>query len=158
MGRQGSTELLGEVDSACWKKTDKGHLSPNLPPVHLPESSISRRPLLEYPEEEGAMGLQLKRWKSFIKVSCLGVPEWLSQLRVQLLILAQIMISQFLGSSSVPMVRSLLGIFSVSAPSPLSVSMTKKEKNTQNQTNWNCYKPSCEFDWLLCEEKSPKAI
>ena len=58
-----------------------------------------------------------KKFKSYF-----GAPGWLSQLSVRLLILAQVMISQFLSSSptlgSMLTVQSLLGILSrlLSAP------------------------------------------
>ena len=64
-----------------------------------------------------------------------GEPGELSQLRVRLLVLAQVMISQFVGSSptwgSVLSKQSLLGILSLSpslsAPSPLTLSLKIKK-------------------------------
>ena len=61
----------------------------------------------------------------------MGAPRWLSQLSVQLLVLAQVMISQFMSlspvSGSVLMACSLLGMPALSAPTPLilSVSLSK---------------------------------
>ena len=56
-----------------------------------------------------------------------GAPGWLSQLSLQLLILAQVMISQFMGSSpasgSVLMVWSLLGILCLSLSLSASLSL-----------------------------------
>ena len=49
------------------------------------------------------------------------MPGWLSWLCVQLLILAQVMISWFMGLSPASLtVQSLLGIFSLPFPRPLS--------------------------------------
>ena len=58
----------------------------------------------------------------FKKIKDSGAPGWLSQLRVQLVISAQVMISRFMGSSptlgSALTVWSLLGILSFSLPLP----------------------------------------
>ena len=61
-----------------------------------------------------------------------GAAGWLSQLGVQLLVLAQVMISRLVGSSSgsVLAARSLLGILSpsLSAPPLLTISLSKINK------------------------------
>ena len=72
------------------------------------------------------------------KIAVGGAPGWLSQLSILLLILAQVVISQRVGSNpaldSVLTVQSLLGILSLSPslslslpfPCPLSLSLSKK--------------------------------
>ena len=57
-----------------------------------------------------------------------GVPGWFSWLSIRLLVLAQVMISRFVGSNptsgSVLIMRSLLGIFSLLLPRALSLSLS----------------------------------
>ena len=73
-----------------------------------------------------------------------GAPGWLSQLNIGLLILAQVMISQFMELSpalgSPGIVQSLLGILSssFSAPPPThapAYSLSLKNKHFEKQTN-----------------------
>ena len=58
-----------------------------------------------------------------------GAPGWLSQFSVWLLVLAQVMISRFMGSSSalgsVLAARSLLGILSLPVSLPLCSSLAQ---------------------------------
>lgn len=65
MDRQGSAKLLWEFDSTCWKKIDEGYLSPNLPHCSSARKPVSRRPQLEYPEEEVATRFQFNDGKTF---------------------------------------------------------------------------------------------
>ena len=70
---------------------------------------------------------------STFKIYVIGAPGWLSQLSFQLLVLAQIMISQFVGASpmlgSVLTAWTLLGILSPSpsAPPPLVLALSKSK-------------------------------
>ena len=84
------------------------------------------------------------KWSSF------RVPGWLSQLSVQLLVSAQVMISWFMSSSlalgSVLTVRSPLGILSpLSAPPPqlticifLKINKTKLKKKESGPVSFFC--------------------
>ena len=77
-------------------------------------------------------------WEEYIKEDTQGAPGWFSQLSVRPLILAQVMISQFV--SSVVMVQNLLGIlFSLSLFAPpcscslsLSLSLSLKINKETN--------------------------
>lgn len=73
MGRQGSAELFWGAGPACWKKRAQEYLSPNMPPAHLPENTVSKGPPLKFPKQEAATGnrFQLSRWKNFLKCSYL---------------------------------------------------------------------------------------
>ena len=73
-----------------------------------------------------------------LEIICLGAPEWLSQLNVQLLILAQVMISQFMSLS--PTLGSVLTEPGwdflppfLSAPSLLTCSLSLKIKKQTNK-------------------------
>ena len=67
------------------------------------------------------------------KIKSFGTPGWLSQLSVQLLASAQVMISQFVSSShvlgSAPIVWSLLGILSLPFTLPCSLPLSKINKH-----------------------------
>ena len=78
-----------------------------------------------------------KNKQKLIKIFPSGAPGWLSQLNVQLLISAQVMISRLMGSSpasgSSLAVQNLLGILSLCSPSVppsliLSLSQTQLKK------------------------------
>ena len=88
--------------------------------------------------------------KGFEKVKRIGAPGWLSQLSIQLFILAQVMISRFMrsipASGSAPTVRSLLGILSLlalSAPPLLVVSLSLSVSLSFSKMNkWTLEKKS----------------
>ena len=65
--------------------------------------------------------------------SFLGAPGWLSHLSVGLLILDQVMVSWFVGSSPMLTAQSLLGILALPLPCSLhSLSQNKLKKNSNS--------------------------
>ena len=80
----------------------------------------------------------------FQKYAC-GAPGWLSQLSVRLLILAQVMILRFMGSS--PVLGSVLRVqsleFSLCTFSALSHSFSLSLKNNNNNNNNKLKKNVC---------------
>ena len=108
----------------------------------------------------------IKYWNIRIRKKKTGVPGWLSQLSVRLLILAQVMISRFVGwspvSVSVLTAQSLLGSLSLSlslwAPRPahslhLSLKINKLKKiifKKINKINDNWKKQKGKIITLTC--------
>ena len=74
----------------------------------------------------------------FKKMHRIGAPGWLSWFSIRLLILARVMISQFVGlspmSGSVLSMWSLLGILCLPAPPPLALmyALSLKQINLEN--------------------------
>ena len=87
----------------------------------------------------------------------MGAPGWLSPLSIQLLISAQVRISQFMSSSpalgSVLAVQSLLGILSLPAPPllhtlslSLQINLRKREKMCLRQSGFEKAKGASELN------------
>ena len=104
----------------------------------MSSARISSRPLVFVAPVEAVCNSRLAKLPAcFKKEEEKGAAGWLSQLGVQLLVLAQVMISRLVGSSSgsVLAARSLLGILSpsLSAPPLLSLSLSFSLKINKNE-------------------------